>query len=288
MSDPTSSTEPLVPRISAILLAYNQAPQLRRAIPALESSHSRDRLEILVLDCASTDGTSALYTEFPSVNILRLPHHLGAARAFNIATRTAKGEFLFFVSPDVEVLPDTAEILASALDEDPVTMAACPLLTDAAGQPTPHIYPLPNPAALPTGPLAPIIPTDLTAPTPIEYPTLDALLVRRGFVQAMNYFDQRYGHYWVDAELAMQIRRAGKKIHLYPAARAIYHPAADPVGSDSLAASDRVVGAAAYASKYGGSGLGLRVGAAFKALARFDFGLFSALLGSQKLDGSQV
>jgi len=39
----------------------------------------------------------------------------------------------------------------------------------------------------------------------VEFATLDALMVRKSFVVAMNFFDQRYGHYWVDAELAMPV-----------------------------------------------------------------------------------
>src|SRR5215472_5828837 len=94
------------PRVSVVLVAFNQAPQLRRAVQALENSKERDRLEILVVDCGSQDGSSQLDTELPAINMLRLPHHFGAAKAMNIAVRTAKAELVFFLSPDVEVQPD--------------------------------------------------------------------------------------------------------------------------------------------------------------------------------------
>ena len=97
--------EPQAPRVSAILVGYNQAPALRRAVKALENSRDRDKFEILVVDCGSADESTGLDTDFPAINMLRLPHHLGAARAMNIAIRTAKAELLFFVSPDVEVAP---------------------------------------------------------------------------------------------------------------------------------------------------------------------------------------
>ena len=44
--------EPQAPRVSAILVGYNQAPALQRAVQALERSRDRDRLEIL--DAASS------------------------------------------------------------------------------------------------------------------------------------------------------------------------------------------------------------------------------------------
>src|SRR5262249_3334889 len=97
MPDPVPQEEPLGLRVSVILVAYNQAPALRRALAALEKSADRERLEILVVDCGSTDESSRMDSEFPAINLLRLPHHLGATRAMNIATRTAKADLLFYL-----------------------------------------------------------------------------------------------------------------------------------------------------------------------------------------------
>ncbi len=239
------------------------------------------------MDCGSRDGTAQVDVDFRNVNMLRLPHHIGAARAWNIATRTSKADLLFFVSPDVEVLPDTPTALANALQQEPDSVAVCPLLTDPSGQPTPRAYRLPDPAGITPDAPKPVA-CDVASSSAIEYPSFDALMVRKQFVQAMNYFDERYGHYWVDAEFAMQVRRIGKKIRLHPEIRAVYHAAPDPLEGDSLAEADRVAGAAAYAGKYGGSGIGLRMGAAMKALGRFDLGLVGSLIGGSKLDGSQA
>ena len=280
MSDQVIQDEPRGLRASVILLSFNQAPALRRALTALEQSTPRESFEIVVVDCASTDGSASVDAEFPAVNMLRLPHHMGAARALNIAVRTAKAESVLFLSPDVEVQANTVILLADALDAETETVAVCPQLTGAT-----HIYGLPDPANVARVPATP----DLSSPNPVvEYATLDAVMVRKSFIVAMNYFDQRYGHYWVDAELAMQIRRAGKKIRLYPAIKATYHSAPDPLDGESIAATDRLLGAAEYAGKYGGGSFGMRMGAAFSALGRFDFGAFMGLLSGQKLDGSQA
>lgn len=122
----------------------------------------------------------------------------------------------------------------------------------------------------------------------MPYASLDALMVRKTFVRGMNYFDERYGHYWADLDLAMQARRASKKIRVYPGIRAVRHPGTDPVASEPLAKADRILGAAAFLGKYGMGGTGLRIGAAIGALTSFNFGLFSALLSGQKLDGTQT
>ena len=291
--------EPQAPRVSAILVSYNQAAALRRAVQALENSRDRDKLEILVVDCGSRDESTQLDTDFPAINMLRLPHHLGAARAMNIATRTAKAELLFYVSPNVEVARETVTALADYLQPDPDAAetdvaAVLPLLVDAEGHPASRIHPIPTRAELQDAARGGALPStelDLAQESiAVAYPELDAILIRKHFVRSMNYFDPRFGHYWADADLAMQIRRAGKQIRLYPGVRAIYHPAPDPVEGDSLAKADRVNGAAALVGKYEGgmAGFSFKLGAVLSALARFDLGMVGKLTGGQKLDGSQA
>lgn len=291
--------EPIGPRVSAILVGFNQAPALRRAIQALEKSRDRERLEILVVDCGSRDESTQLDSDFPAINMLRLPHHLGAARAMNIATRTAKADLLFYVSPNVEVAPDTVMGLADRLQPDPdapetEVAAVCPLLVDSENQPISRIHAIPTReelAAASKGNPLPVLPLDVTQDSiAVPYTELDALLIRKYFIRSMNYFDERFGNYWADADLAMQIRRAGKQIRLYPAIRATYYPAPDPLERDPLARADRVSGAAALIGKYEGglASLGFRLGAILSALARVDLGLAGKLAGGQKLDGSQA
>jgi len=275
------------PRVSAILVAFNQAPQLRGAIQALENSKERERLEILVVDCGSQDGSSQLDTEFAAVNMLRLPHHFGSAKAMNIAVRTAKADLVFFQSPNVEVLPDTISRLVAHLEEESDLSAVCPLLVDTAGNPVSTVTPIPSPQNL--YPEAQNL--DLTQESvAVQYPGMDALMVRKQFVRGINYFDARYGDSWVDADLAMQIRRAAKKIRLYPSIRATLQPGPDPLEGDSLAEADRILGASAFLGKYYGftSGLSYRILAILKALGSFNFRLLGLLISGQKLDGSQA
>jgi glycosyltransferase involved in cell wall biosynthesis len=292
-ADP-ASLEPQGPRVSVILVTYNQAAALRRAVEALERSAGRERMEILVADCGSSDDSARIDSAFPAVQMLRLPHHLGAARAMNIATRTAKGDLVLYLSPDAEVEPGTVAALADRLEPESNTVAVCPLLVDEQGRPVPRVYRIPGSdalAAAASGAALPQAPLDLAQDcVPVEYPSLDALMIRKVFIRGMNYFDQRYGHYWVDLDLAMQARRASKQILLYPSIRAVLHAAPDPLAGSALAAADRITGAAAFLGKYEGMGAALRfrLGAALSALGRFDLNGLAAALGGRKLDGSQA
>ena len=284
---------PVEPKVSAILVVHNQAAALRRAIEALERSQDRELLEILVVDCGSQDGSAQIDTEYESVIMMRMPHHFGATKAMNIATRTAKAEFLLFLSPNVEVAPDTVKRLAERLDPDPDTVAVCPLLVDPEGQPVSKIQELPTRetfAAACRGAEVPNVSIDLQSDVvDVEYPGIDALMLRKGFLKGMNYFDERFGHFWADADLAGRIFGVQKKIRLFPGIRAIYHAAPDPDAADSLFDVDRALGAAVFLGKYDGffAGLTFRIGAIFRALGGLHFRELSALISGQKLDGSQ-
>lgn len=276
--------EPSGPRVSAVLLAFNQAPEVRRAIEALERSGQRERLEILVVDCGSGDEGPELDTHYPAIHLMRLPHHFGASKAMNIASRTAKAELVFFLSPFVEVLPETVMALAARLEEDSSAAAVCPLLVDAEGNPAPQVF------AGPTGGGLTPVPGDLSAEAVVvNYPCREALMVRKAFLRSMNYFDERFGEFGADLDLAMQIRRAAKKVRVFPAVRATRHPGADPLQGDALAEADQKLGVAALVGKYQGffAGLRYRVAAILKALVHFDLKLLSLLVQGQKLDGSQ-
>ncbi len=279
--------ETIEPKVSAILIVFNQATALRRAVQALERSQDRERLEILVVDCGSQDGSSQIDSEYEGVTVLRLPMHLGATRAMNIGTRTAKADLVLYLSPNVEVAPDTVNKLAERLESDADAAAVCPLLSDPQGQVVSRDHNIR--AMIAGGEFA--VQIDATRDcVEMEHPGLDALMARKQFIKSMNYFDERYGHAWADADMAMQVRRAQKRIKLYPSIGATYHEAPDPNEGDPLFEADRVLGAAAFVGKYDGffAGLMFRIGAIFRALGRFDFRQIGPLVSGQKLDGSQA
>jgi GT2 family glycosyltransferase len=284
------------PKAAVILIANNQAAALRRALAALERSESRELMEILVVDSGSTDSTAALADEFPGITLQRLPQNFGATKALNIATRTARSEFLFLLSPDVEVGTDTVSRLTEVLEANPNITAVCPLLLDAVGNPIARSRSFPDRQSLSGLKGGGELPWDSIAEDTLAgdrfmvlYPGREALLVRKQFVTGMNYFDERFGEYWADADLAIKIRKAGRRVEMHPGIRATWHAANDPAPSDVIHRADRILGAAALLSKHDGffAGFSFRARAILGALLHFDFPLLWALVGGNKV-GSQA
>jgi GT2 family glycosyltransferase len=284
-------------RASVLIVSYNMAEPLRRCLTALERSAERESFETIVIDNGSVDDSHAVIESFPNVTPLRLPRNFGFVKALNIGMRTAKAEYLLFLNPKTEVLPDTVAGLAARLDQTPDAVAVAPALATPDGQPAGLLYKLPGAgdlraiasagkferAAVPEG------------AAPVEFASFAALLVRAYFLKGLRYIDERYAQSWADAEVGIQIRRAAKRTLFAPEVRAIWH-AEDglsqdiPAGPRDLLAADWTLGAATYGAKHFGfmTGLKVRVVGALAALASLRLRRFSYLAGGQKIDGTQT
>ena len=286
---PEPEEQPPAPKVTALIVSYDSAPALRRCLAALEGSNDRASIEILVVDLGSHDESPQLDSEFPQVTILRLPRYFGSTKAVNIGTRTAAGDYLFLITPEVEVLPTTVPALLARLESDSEAVAAAPLLLDIEAKPAQQFFRLPTPG---TG--TKLIPVDVDKSAEavvVEYATFQALLVRKYFVKGINYLDERYGEFGGDAELCYQIRRAARKTLALPQVTALYTPCSPYSDSaETILAADRVHGAAVYFGKHYGfvSGLLFRIKSALGALFTGRLGLFAALVSGSKIDGSQT
>lgn len=277
-------------RASVLIVAVNCEAALRRCLTALEASTGRETIEIIVVDNGSGDGTHAVEQEFPSVTFLRLPRNFGFTKALNIAMRTAKAEAFLFLDPRVEVQPGTVIALAEALAANPEAVAVAPRLKGAPTQ----FYRLPVrdtlAAVVSRGSFEPVQPDSAG---PVEFASFAALMVRGYFLKGLRYIDERFAQTWGDAELAAQIRRAGRKTVFVPEIEAAWHDEPGPFDSApssvrTVLAADWVSGASTYAGKHFGMwpGLSVKIGAALRALAGFRIGLLTGVLSGRKMDGS--
>jgi GT2 family glycosyltransferase len=293
------------PLATVIVASYRRGPILRQCLQALEKSTLLPRLQVVVLDIANYDTTTQWDLDFPRFTFLRMPRNFGATRALNIGIRSATADLLLFLDPAVEVAPDTISRLLARFEELGEA-AVCPLLVDPSGAPLPQTRNLPQRSELwqawqQDSGLEAGIP-NAREPVAVEYPGRKALLIRRAFLKGMNYFDERYGEWGGDLELAFQIRHAGRKALLLPDVTVVDHSGEEParnwsVNQRVILAADRLNGAAHFLSKRLGffAGFLMQAQAVLVTLLRaltfqnpgYNWKLLFALLGGQKIDGSQ-
>ncbi|MDP5131425.1 MAG: glycosyltransferase [Paraglaciecola sp.] len=102
--------------VSIIIPSYNALGKLERCLTSLRNQTiAPDRYEVIFVDDCSTDGTFAYLqhqaaTE-PNWRVMQLPQNSGSpSRPRNLGTAKAKGEYVFFLDCDDEILPDTLEV----------------------------------------------------------------------------------------------------------------------------------------------------------------------------------
>ncbi|MBC7926255.1 MAG: glycosyltransferase [Bryobacteraceae bacterium] len=276
--------ETLVPRVTALIVSRDCETELRQCLESLEASKQRIRLEILVVDDGSQDGTPDVPSEFPDVITLRLPKRLGTTRSTNIGLRTAKGELILLLPPTYRVGPETVQILATRLEANADVGAVCPSIPQAWSFPTPASLQL----AWKTGDLPGAVSIEGSGEHSVEYPQGSPMLVRRDLLRAMHFLDERFGDRWADLELCSRIRGGGKSILVLSDVN-VSGAVAPEKELTELEWTDSANGVATWIGLHGGSMAGVlaRMSMAFYALGRGKTGVFTGILSGSKIDGNQ-
>lgn len=276
--------EPQGPAVAAVIVAHNQRDSLVRCLKSLEASSIRERMEIVVVDSGSSDGSGRVDEEFEGITVLRLPRDFGRARARNIGVRTAKADLLLFADPAVEFDRDTVEKLMAALEADESAAASVPSFRTTDGQAVSCARPLPDRGLLKQASLGDgELPVNAKPEAIADW----AFLLRRPVLKGMNGFDEkRFSEHWSELEVCWQIRNAGKRIIEAAGAGAILHKDGASRRDETLLAADRVSGAASFVGKHEGMAAGIlfKISCALSALFSGRLGLFAAILSGNRVD----
>jgi GT2 family glycosyltransferase len=125
-----------------IVLTYNGRPWLQGCLDALAGQQGAPSFEVILVDNASTDGSSAYVRErYPGVRVHETTVNLGFAEGNNEGARIARGRVLAFLNNDTVPAPDWLARLEAGLSSRPgvalatsriVSMDA-PVVIDSAG-----------------------------------------------------------------------------------------------------------------------------------------------------------
>ena len=113
------------PKVSLLLVCRNESKNLPRKIASLLAlDYPKDKLEILVADDASTDGTvrilNAARAELPKLQIVRSSSHRGKPANLNALMARASGEVVVFNDARQPLDPQAIRALCAALADPEV------------------------------------------------------------------------------------------------------------------------------------------------------------------------
>lgn len=220
------------PPVTIVIPTHNAASILRQCLENLKGK-TLPNTRILVVDDTSTDQTPEVVKAFPDVRYTRTPMNLGFAGACNHGLNLTTTDYIAFLNDDAFPATHWAETLAQELETEPQTAMICSKILrkdtqiiDSAG----GIIEYPLGDAPPRGYLEPDR-GQYETPCEVAYPAGAAMVARTRILKEFGGFDQDYGFYFEETDLAWRLRLAGYRIRYTP------EPAVEHVGSYSLGAN---------------------------------------------------
>lgn len=120
--------------ISVIVVSYCGMGYLRACLCSIPESISGGRVEVIVVDNASSDGAPEMVErEFPHVRLIRGSRNIGFAGGNNVGLGYCRGEYIMLLNPDAELLSGSLETCASYLDVHPSVSVVAPRIENPDG-----------------------------------------------------------------------------------------------------------------------------------------------------------
>ena len=111
--------------VSVTIVTYNSGRFIKRCLESV-MEQQYPRMEIIVIDNASTDGTADILEQFSErCRVVYNDENIGFAAAQNQAIRMARGEWVLTLNPDVLLMPNFIQALVEAGQADTRAGTVC-------------------------------------------------------------------------------------------------------------------------------------------------------------------
>ncbi len=224
------------PLVSVLIVSWNTRELLRECLASLLQHEAQARLEIIVVDNASGDGSAAMVArEFPDVKLIASQRNLGFAVGNNRALEVASGEYIWLLNPDTQVLEGALDALLHRFELDEKCAAVASALIDARDgslQGSCRTFPTPRALWVEALSLARAFPRskrfgfyrmgwwNRREARPVEQPMASSLLLRRRVIQKCGgLFNPEFPIFFNDVDLCRRIIDGGWSIWFEPASR---------------------------------------------------------------------
>lgn len=216
--------------LSVIILNYNTKNLLRDCLKSVLASTRPYKIETIVSDNGSTDGSIQMVkTEFPQVRLLENNANLGFSKGNNVAIKVSQGRHIMLLNSDTVVQPDAFEKMIAKTDQDSKIGAIGPKILLANGELDPSArrnFPNPANAFLRLFGLSKLSNYNITGPIDqemeVEAIMGACMLVPRSVVDKVGMLDEEFFFYGEDLDWCYRIKNAGYKIVYYPTAEILH------------------------------------------------------------------
>ena len=219
-------------RISVVIVNWNTAGPLSRALQSLQPIVGLDWEPIVVDNASEDDSVVRVRRDFPTARVIANPDNRGFGRACNQGFAQATGEYVLLLNPDAALQPGAITTMVSYLENHPTVGMVGPTLCHDDGeiQYSACRYPSLRTEAYEWFGLRGMWPHDpeigrlyygyrTDRAFHCDWLVGACLLVRREALTAVGGFDERFWLYAEELDWCRRMNAAGWQTHVVPAAR---------------------------------------------------------------------
>lgn len=215
------------PDLTISIISANNLDLLLPCLRSVFEQTHQIRLEVYVVDNASTDNTAAaVQAEFPQVQVIKNDSRLGFSTNNNLVLERGQGRYLLLLNDDTLILDNALDKLVNFADNqrDAAVVGAYLLNPDYSDQqsyasfPHPLIEPLFSATSLATKQ------TISLEPFEVDIVSGACLMVRRSVLETVGPLDAAFDPiYSEEFDWCYRIKKAGYKIYMLPQAKVIHY-----------------------------------------------------------------
>lgn len=209
-------------KISIIIPNFEGEDCLPKAIASIKRQNYSGKIQIIVIDNASTDQSIKLVKEkFPEVKIISLPQNLGFASAFNLGLIYAEGDIIATGNNDAVYHPDCFQNIVQTFKSNKQIGLVGPKI----------LGPKPSKklamAGIKTNPYLgylnqPLKPGQEDKIQSATWLSGCALFIKKEVIEKIGSFDNSYFFYFEDTDFCLRTKKAGYKLIYNPKAK-VWH-----------------------------------------------------------------
>ena len=212
------------PTVSVIVPIYGEIEYTLRCLASIALNPPNDEFEVIVIDDCSPDASFATLSKVKGIQLLRNERNLGFILSCNVAAGKAKGRYLYFLNNDTEVTPGWLDELLNTFKDVPSAglVGSRLIYPDGYLQEAGGII-WQDGSAWNWGHRQDPRHCAYNYVRDADYVSGASIMVPATLFKELGMFQERYlPAYYEDTDLAMAVRRAGRRVIYQPYSRVIH------------------------------------------------------------------